>query len=386
MSRILVVALTMRTFQNVRPVLDLLKKENWEIDVVWAPSRAQPGLQSPADLGYRVCLETDWREQPADTAYAAHAPDHEFWRRFTNVVEKTRPQVVICDDATSWPSVGASHALSRVRRRPALVAFQHGLSQPWHALNRTFHFDFFMSFGLQHVFLFDTERWQRVLPTGLPKLDGLGEVATQDEGYLLYVAQHFPSAAAVGRMLDELQTGDVFKDIRIRPHPGHPHVYDDLRDRFRLLDPATDPIEDMRRATAIVMPHSTSLLEGLLLRKPVVVLPSAGLTDFPLLPWAARDVSASEVSQALVQAISVKRREEYERFLDRICGGRRFPSTALTAGTLRWLALAHSRSVSDYATELWASDEGRDLLAAMKHPGMALLPSTPQNQGRPVAA
>lgn len=375
MSRILVVSLAMRTFQNVRPVLDLLRKENWEIDVVWTPSRAQPDLQSPADLGFRLCLETDWREQPADANYAKLAPDHEFWKRFTEVVEKTQPQVVICDDATNWPSIGASHALSRLARRPPLVAFQHGLSQPWHALNRTFHFDFFMSFGMQHVFMFDAERWPRVLPTGLPKLDHLRDVATEDEGYLLYVAQHFPSADAVGRMLDELRAAGTFGDIRIRPHPGHPQVYDSLRDRFRLLDPATDPIEDMRRATAIVMPHSTALLEALLLRKPVVVLPSSGLTDFPLLPWAARDVSASEIRQGLVQANSVRRREDYERFLDRICGGQRFASAALTADTLRWLATAQSRRVSDYATALWESAEGTALLAAMRHPGMVSIPA-----------
>jgi hypothetical protein len=367
---LIVVSLTIRTFNNVRPVIEQLRDEGWNIEIVWAPSRCQPGAQSPRDLGFEVVLETDWENQATNEPYRRLPPDDPFWMQFLDLVEASKPACVLCDDATNWPSLGAYETLRRLEHPPALIAAQHGLSQPWHALNASFHFDFFLAFGQQHVFMFDRERWRNVLPTGLPKLDALSDKPVCEEGYLLYMAQHFPNPTAVGDMLEGMQKHG-FPDVRIRPHPGHPSVYEELRDRFKMEDPVSDPTDLIARSSAVIMPHSTAILEALILGKKVAVVPSAGLVDFPLFPWVARDYTALEIEKALVQAGSKRRSAEYDRFLGRLCGGRFFKSTDVTTNFIRFLArISPDKNIaaSNLVDLLWGDPAGQQLLRNMGHP------------------
>ena len=367
---LIVVSLTVRTFNNLRPVIEQLRDDGWNIEIVWAPSRFQPGAQSPRDLGFEVALETDWQSQTSNEPYERLLPDDPFWIRFLELLEASKPVCVLCDDATNWPSMGVYQSLKRLENPPPLVVAQHGLSQPWHTLNARFPCDFFLAFGPQYVFMFDHERWKNVLPTGLPRLDALSDKSVSEDGYLLYLAQHFPNPTIVADMLEGMRRRG-FDDVRIRPHPGHPSVYEGLSDRFKLEDVVSDPTDLIGRASAVIMPHSTAILEALILGKKVAVVPSAGLIDFPLLPWVARDYTALEIEKALVQAGSKKRSAEYDRFLARVCGGRLFKSTDVTANFVRFLARVSSErniTASNMVDFLWGDPAGQQLLRTMKHP------------------
>ncbi len=238
-------------------------------------------------------------------------------------MRSTRFDVVLMDDMIHWPSRELSAMLANLSPRPASIAFQHGLHQAWNAMNDDFHVDFLLCFGARHVVNFDAWLWPRVLPVGVPKLDRVTPAELVGD-HILYVAQSAPTPELMGPLLADIERRTGLP-VKIRAHPGHAGLYASLAKKFAFVPQSQDILEQISASSWMLSTHSTAALEGMYLGKPVVLLPSFGLTDFTFFPGVCVDFSAEKVLVALR-----KHRDDHKgraRFLRQVCGGLRHDAT-----------------------------------------------------------
>ncbi len=357
--RIVVLSITFRTFENIRPVLDRLRSKGSEIEVVWCPTSVQLPGQGPACFGFPPTIELgDGSSGEIDSCDAA-------WLKVAHFLASFKPQLIISDDCTNWPNRNLFKLVSEGSQRCPYVSFQHGLHQPWHAIASSFHCDYFFCYGTQHVFNFPYELWHRIVPAGLPKLDNLRGTLARDEKYILYFAQSAPKPAIVGELLMDVSE-TLRLPVKIRPHPAHMQLYRELSSHFEICDTRDDPLPVIANSSVFMSTHSTSALEALILNKNVVLLPSFGLVDFGLYPYVAQDFTGRKVEVALGRMR--RSRAAIEFYLERTCGGRRFDSTERCVHALNGIvAMAHASQ-----NEWWNSDNDLRRAVEEHHPLCAL--------------
>lgn len=310
--RCLVLASSIRTLGNFMPVLRRMQERGDVLQLVWLPAARATGEPPPESLGLEVVVRR------GDAGFAQPRRTHALWGDLARAVGDLQPDVVLCDDMVHWPARAVADAAREHGGAPPVIAFQHGLHQAWNLMNRTFSADYFLSFGSRHVHNFDEEHWWRVLPTGLPKLDGLAGRPHVTGDHVLFMAQSASSPVVLTPLLDGLQQ-QLGVPVKVRPHPGHFAAYQALQDRFEILPVADDPIAQIERCILFVSTHSTALLEALALGKEAVLLPSFGLTDFGFYPGIAVDFTADKVLAALKKARAAP--DDMRRFLDLTAGG-----------------------------------------------------------------
>jgi hypothetical protein len=194
--------------------------------------------------------------------------------------------------------------------------------QLWYVYTATFPCDWFFCYGEMHRRQFSPERQTRVIPVGLPKLDRLKDTQTGDEGWLLYIAQDTPRVEVVGMALREL-SAKAGMPVKIKPHPEHVRFYDALRGEFEFLEPGADVVPLIAVCSGVVTAGSTSVLEAMMLGKPVAVLPSR-----PAFAYEESDCVAYDCTGAALMHVLDKSRRPgfHERFLEQAVGGKRFDS------------------------------------------------------------
>jgi len=244
------------------------------------------------------------------------------------VVDETIDVVFLCD-MQSYPSAAIFGILCERSRRPMVIGLQHGLFQSWWLYNQSFCADHLLCFGERHRTELLPSLRGRARPVGLPKLDALKAIESQEHGYILYLAQRVPEAAPVVQLLGEVEqvTG---LPVVVRNHPQYTHL---IEHRSSLpvpmvkgrLAPEQSYLDLLANANWVMTPHSTAGLEALYLHKPVVLLPNHGLTAWGGYPGVATDMSVGAVLAALDRART--RHPEIAMFLDDVLGGRRFDHT-----------------------------------------------------------
>lgn len=324
MLKIAVVAITYRTLNNIAPLLQALVARGDQCEVIWAPTSQRVEGQSPRSFGLRVGLDFTGLE-PRNLQGMTH-----FGNQCRRFLDELQPDLVLSDDMTTWPN-RIVHALVRdLPARPWMLAWQHGLHQPWYEMRQAFDTDFFLCYGRLHVFLMGEALAPRVLAVGLPKLDALGAPEVVEQGaFLSWFAQPLPEAPWQVDLLAAVAAATRLP-VHIRPHPAAPLAFAGLGDLtargLHVDDPASDPIGTLRRCQGFLSTHSSAALEALLLGKPAVLFPSFGLTSFPGYPNVASDFTARAYLTAAKRIPA--RRDATEAFLVDCIGGRRFDHTA----------------------------------------------------------
>jgi hypothetical protein len=291
-----------------------------------------------------------------------------------HLLARYAPDLVISDDMTTWPNRVVHGLVREMPSRPWHLAWQHGLHQPWYELRSRFDADFFLCYGRMHAFLLGPSLYGRVLPVGLPKLDRLAGLETSQEKFLSWFAQPLPEAAEQVRLLASISqlTG---MPVRIRPHPAAPAAFDGHRPRMAddglsVDDPASDPIETLRRCDGFLSTHSSAALEALMLQKTAVLFPSFGLTSFAGYPNVASDFTARAYHAAIQRVRG--RAQATEAFLGDAVGGRRFDHTARAVRVTEALAKLRLAGLDPARVKWW--EESPDLREALQgwHPVLDL--------------
>lgn len=311
--KVLTLASSGRTLDNVRPVLDAMRARGDELHLAWVPLGAafdeDPGLEATT----HALLKGGSR--PGD--------DGEYWARIGALLDDGF-DLVLMDDMIHWPSARLRDCVVAAGRRIPLVAFQHGLYQAWQPMNAAFRADYFLCYGPRHVLNFDVCHWPKVLPVGLPKLDCIDPAPIAKPGAcILFVAQSAPDPSILSALFADLEEATGLP-VCIRPHPAHRTKYDALRGRHRFLDTG-DILVQIRECSWMLTTHSTAVLQAMRMGRPAVLLPSFGLTDFRGYPGVSVDFIAGKVLAALKKHIADT--DGREAFMRESCGGDRRDAT-----------------------------------------------------------
>jgi hypothetical protein len=322
MLKIAVVSITFRTLNNIAPLLQRLVARGDDCEVFWAPTSQRVEGQGPGDFGLRVGIDATGL-LPTDKDGLAR-----FEQRCRARLEAWSPDLVISDDMTTWPNRLVYGVVKGLPDRPWHLAWQHGFYQPWYEMRERFDADLFACYGRMHASLLGEALAHRVLPVGLPKLDRLSSIdGSEAGGYLSWFAQPQPDAEVQVRLLADIAQATSLP-VRIRPHPAAPHAFEPWGvsgNGLSIDDPATDPIDALRRCNGFLSTHSSAAIEALLLSKQAVLFPSFGLTSFPGYPNVASDFTARAYQVAAKRFEA--RRSATEAFLADCIGGRRLDHT-----------------------------------------------------------
>jgi hypothetical protein len=334
MLKIAVVSITHRTLGNIAPVLHRLVEGGAHCKVIWAPTSQRVEGQSPRGFGLEVARDFTGL-QPADTQGMLR-----FRMECRRCLDDLQPDLVLSDDMTTWPNRNVYDIVRDMPGRPWQLAWQHGFHQPWYELRQNFDADFFLCYGRIHSVLMGEALAPRVLAAGLPKLDRLGGTETIEQGgYLSWFAQPLPEARVQIKLLADIAKA-THLPVRIRPHPAAPNAFAGMADLaaqgLQIDDPASDPIDTLRRCNGFLSTHSSAAIEALLLGKPAVLFPSFGLTSFPGYPNVASDFTARAYQAAMSRVEA--RRGATEAFLADCIGGRRFDHTMRNLRVIEALA------------------------------------------------
>lgn len=325
--RVLGFGYTFRTVNNYAPALAALRAGGARTSMLLTPRLDDPDARKLVR----------WRAEslaynPIGSLSQDAFPRERLRRLLDRALASFEPTHILLDCTLNYPSNAVFELLAERPDRPVVVGFQQGLYQLWNVYDRVFPCDHFLCYGPMHRAQFSPERQPWVHDAGLPKLDRLRDVAATDEGYLLYIAQDTPRPEVVGLALAELSQG-VGLPVFIKPHPEHTKLYDSLRPRFRFLEPGDDVVGWIARSSGVVTAGSTSGLEALMLRKPLVVLPGRPATAYENSQLVAYDFTG----EAMVQVWNSQRRVPTlgDQFLAMAVGGRRFDHAQRVADAIR---------------------------------------------------
>jgi hypothetical protein len=236
-------------------------------------------------------------------------------------IREFRPTHLLLDCTLNYPSNAVLHVLDSMSDRPIVVGFQQGMYQLWNVYDSSFPCDYFLCYGEMHRQNFSPQWQSRVKAVGLPKLDRLRDITVSDDGFLLFIAQDTPRPEVLSLALSEF-SARVGLPVWIKPHPEHITKYDSLRPLFHFIDPEDDVVSWIARSSGVVTAGSTSGLEALVLRKPLVLLPGRPATAYEESWLVAYDFTGD----ALAHVWNWQRQDPAlaDPFLDRAIGGRRY--------------------------------------------------------------
>lgn len=248
------------------------------------------------------------------------------------------PQVdvaFICD-MQSYPSSFVYEILSQREKKPLVIGLQHGLFQSWYLYNQNFCADYLFSFGERQKYELSKKLRNRVIPAGLPKLDTLASIVSKDNNYILFLSQNSINTTETSKLLEELEISFQLPVVT-RSHPQYPKS----TSRQSIFSPPmihgvpADMLslhEQIAHARWVLTSYSTAGLEALHIGKPVVLLPSHGITAWAGYPGIARAMNTTSILDALHRAR--KYHSEVKTFLEDVVGGRHFDHTRNAAQAL----------------------------------------------------
>ncbi|MFT3809591.1 MAG: hypothetical protein QM698_06695 [Micropepsaceae bacterium] len=313
-------------YRNVDNWLGLFQRIN-ETDG-WCGLASLPWTGDPSHADLDAVPLPLHRRQPIDRL----SPDgisEDALGRFLDEICTPDIDVLFLCDMQAYPS-NAVHRLLRARAsRPMVIGLQHGLFQSWWVYNRNFCADHLLCFGERHRRELLPALRESTVAVGLPKLDRLARVKTADGGYILYLAQKIPESSLLLPLLRGIEAATGLPVV-VRNHPQYPDWVDH---KPSLPLPSVDGRElrsltyedQLANADWVMTPHSTGGLEALYMRKPVVLVPNAGLTAWASHPGIAWNFSVEEALAACRRADT--EHSQIAGFLDDAIGGLRFDHT-----------------------------------------------------------
>lgn len=317
--RILVTGYNYRNIANFLPVLQRLEEEGASIHLMLFPCQCDMDSVRLKELPYPRIVE-----RPIHNLQIEHMSKEELLEHVGYAMRTVQPDLILLDDIFNYPSHCIYESLTKLglRPNPPIIAFQHGLEQDWPYYNRTFPCDYFFCFGPSHQRHFDKDKHDRVIPTGLPKMDRLKTIPHSDQDYMLFIGQWAPNWHEVKEGFRDLvrRTG---MPMVIRPHPQFHFLYKGAENEknITVVEPFGDILPLVANCSFVITPGSTSGLEALWFGKKVVVL-KAGSAYKAYDPdlFLSEDYSADAILKVLARAES--RHADIERFLYENTGGR----------------------------------------------------------------
>lgn len=185
--------------------------------------------------------------------------------------------------------------------------------------------DRLLCFGARQLARLRPEQRASAYAAGLPRLDRWRDVATASAGYGLFLAHRMPEPPVIDATLSAYEK-HARVPIIVRDHPDYPGQY---RFRSSLAAPgllarlnSESLAAVLQNCSFVLATDATSILDALYLRKPVIVLPNAGLTAFDGYPGVAEGFSPAAIADAAHRL--TQHPQQIEDFLEETVGGRRY--------------------------------------------------------------
>ena len=332
--KVLVVGFNFRNIDNFSLVLDKIIENGGDVKLILFPYLADPSYKRMSELKYDRIIE-----RPLSCLSNASMNFKELVLVVNDSINAYNPDLIIVDDIRSYPSKSVLKALkwsfilkalkgNKFLKRPPVIVFQHGLFQLWKEYNKNFACDYLITFGESHKEKIKSKYRDRVFAAGLPKLDKLCNVITQDDKYILFIAQNDPPAKFIKKGFVDLSE-QLKLPILVKPHPQHIHYYNDLAsENIKILSTDTDIIKLIANSNFVITTGSTSGLEALLLKKCLIVLPSMNSSAYEKELFVTNDYTADEIIRVLNE--QTRKNVQIEKFLERVIGNSNFKATDLT--------------------------------------------------------
>lgn len=322
-----------RNTDNWMPLFQRIIAEGGRCEAIylpWAGDASAPIMQN-LPLPVRHC-------EAIHALHPSGISEQQLQELLMRILDDSVDVLFLCDMQT-YPSAVVHKLLKNSPQRPLVIGLQHGLFQSWWLYNQNFGADHLLCFGERHRLELIAPWRKRSTAVGLPKLDALARKNTQDDGYILYLAQKVPDRTEVSKLLKELELRTQLP-VLVRNHPQYPELLAHVP-QYPLPviggHPAAEAalIEQIAHASWVLTPHSTGGLEALQLHKPLVLIPNHGLTAWAGYPAIATELSVTAILDALHRAKT--RQPEIQIFLDTALGGLRFDHTDRAMHALRQL-------------------------------------------------
>ena len=307
--KVLVIGFNFRNIDNFSPVLDKVIKNGGDVKLIVFPYLADPSYKKIQEFKHQKIIE-----RPISCLSEASMCFKELFLILNNSFHSYLPDVIFIDDIRAYPSSSVLKALKQAffcknikaalkrnefKKRPPVIVFQHGLFQEWDNYNKNFACDYLFTYGDEHRAKIKPKYRNRVFSSGLPKLDRLKEIKTEDHNYILFIAQNDPEGKHLKQGLENLST-KTGKPVLIKPHPQHKYYYSGIQsENVRFIEEETNILGLIAKSSFVITTGSTSGIEALLLNKKLVVLPSLNSSAYDKELFVTNDYTADEMLRVL---------------------------------------------------------------------------------------
>jgi hypothetical protein len=310
-----------RGYENLLPVLKDLSTHN-SIELIYTPYTKDPSWDK--------C--DSWLSNPAvELKLDSLVPNEEV---ISELIGKSyqlikNADVLLLADVQNFPGADIYQSVKIVNSRIKVIGFQHGLYQVWtrHWFNK--NCDFYFGYGRQALDFFPELRRRNLVCCGIPKLDNIKNVSKYEEKFILFIGQRYPGPEVIDPFLAKVEKY-FGTQVVVRNHPQYPELY---KFKSSLIDSQSVPddlLEQISQAKFVITTHSSCLIDALLLKKHVVLVPNHGLSQLRGYKAVAKDFSAEQVEVAL----SIAQRWDCSNWLNEMITTTNFDATTLTVNSI----------------------------------------------------
>ncbi len=290
LKKILVIFNNIRGYKNIESVLDELS-EIFEINLIFIPFTFDPSSLDTSDVKFKILKTIPVKEIKLDNtviqnicSFAKH--------------EIRNVSLILLTDIQNFPGAALYSPIKKIYPKTRVIGFQHGLFQIWngHWFNRLC--DFYMAFGKEFTAFYPQYRRGDIVYSGIPKLDGIKDIKTEDQGYILYIGQKEPAPEIVNPFLLDLEN-TFRKKVVVRNHPQYPDHYKTSRSNEEYAN--ENLWDQIANSSFVITTHSTCIVEGLLIGKKVIIMPDHISATFKNYEWRASEYTANSVKRILIE-------------------------------------------------------------------------------------
>jgi len=238
------------------------------------------------------------------------------------------PDIVFHCDARTDESRAFTALLRKKKFRGSILAAQINVAEraPWE-LNG----DRLLCFGRRQLSRMPQERRVSAYAAGLPKLDRLQNIRTMAEGYAVFLGSRSPEPPVIHAALAAFEK-NCGLPVAVLNDPDSPVRYNSPSGVTAQRMRGRTAIELIAGCNLVIGTDSNGVLDALYLRKPVVLLPNAGLAAFDGYPGISEGFAPPAVKEALTRLR--QHGKGVEACLEELVGGVRYNHAQTTVETL----------------------------------------------------
>ena len=344
--------------------LALLTQRGSRVEVVFASPNGLPaGSLAPSNLGIR------------HLSPGSDAQSQIHFARAADEIASSDPDIVFLCDERHPLSARFCGLLSERRWQGLVVGAQADFATlPTGKLNA----DRLLCFGERQEARLKDRLGQSAHVAGLPRLDRLRGVTPGRGGYAVFIAHDGPEAPIITATLAAFEKSFNLP-VATLENPGSPGAVRHQSSKPLPFGVSSGPIQLLRNAEVVLATCSPRILDALYLRKPVVLLPNAGLTAFDGYPGISRGFTPPAIEAAL--RVVLANPSEVTQYLREVIGGIRFDHAEsvcavlerlLKSGPLRSATASRSTDASHDSRPLPRLETRADLVAFLPSGGVAV--------------